>query len=105
MKYITIKKTVKNKKRKTDIFTVHNKKSNFIIGIIKWYPSWRQYCFFPSEMTVYSYECLRDISNFITNLKKISYSGKKGTESGKALKDKITFEPNGPPPLFIKEDL
>lgn len=103
MKYITIKKTIKYKKRKTDIFTVHNKKSNFIIGIIKWYSPWRQYCFFPSKMTVYSYECLQDISNFIMNLKKISDVGKKGAKAGKALKDKITFEPNGPPPLFIKE--
>ena len=41
------------------------------IGVIRWYPQWRQYCFFPTEGTVYSKGCLKDIANFIENQMKL----------------------------------
>jgi len=41
-----------------------------ILGRVKWFPGWRQYCFFPSEdiSTVFSAGCLADIQAFIGEL-------------------------------------
>lgn len=62
-KYITI---VEIKKMPlTSLFEVFNNKSGGGLGIIKWYPIWRQYSFFPRPGTVFSQDCLRDITDFI----------------------------------------
>lgn len=57
-------------KPKTKVFEVISKCTNDIIGIIKWYPAWRHYCFFPTIdfETVHSDRCLLSISQFITKL-------------------------------------
>jgi hypothetical protein len=55
-------------KPRTKVFAVMNKKNEFRLGIIKWYGAWRQYCFFPSEQTVFSVGCMTDINNFIAEL-------------------------------------
>ena len=59
-------------KPKTNIYEVISKCSDCLLGIIKWYPSWRHYCFFPTiEIeTVYSDRCLISIGEFITDLNK-----------------------------------
>lgn len=65
---------IKNKpKAKTKIFKVWSKCSNCSLGIIKWYPQWRHYCYFPNDdgydfEYVYSDRCLVEISKFITTL-------------------------------------
>lgn len=41
--------------------------------------------------------------NKLFAMDKLSEAGKNGAKTGKILKDKITFEPNDPPPIFIKE--
>lgn len=38
------------------------------LGVLKWYVSWRQYCFFPQPETVFNKGCLEDINHFITQL-------------------------------------
>ena len=48
-------------KPKTGVYRVFNKKSGITLGIIKWYPAWRQYCFFPLGNTIFSKGCLDDI--------------------------------------------
>lgn len=69
-KYIEMEKIIiKNKKRKTDIYSVKSKSSAWEIGKIKWFPSWRQYCFFPESNTIFSKGCLDDISDFLEQLK------------------------------------
>jgi hypothetical protein len=60
-------------KAKTKIFQVWSKCSEDLLGIIKWYPQWRHYCYFPckniyEEEYVYSDRCLVEISKFITKL-------------------------------------
>lgn len=60
--------TLLQRKPKTEVYTVNNKSSGVLLGIIKWFAPWRQYCFFPSETTVYSQGCLKDIENFIQKL-------------------------------------
>lgn len=61
----------KNKKTKTIV--VLSKCSGCILGIIKWYPQWRYYCFFPATdiVTFHSDRCLLEISQFITKLNNI----------------------------------
>ena len=56
------------KKPKTSVYAVINVKLGNILGIIKWYPSWRQYCFFPESDTVFNKDCLSDIENFVQEL-------------------------------------
>ena len=36
--------------------------------MIKWYGSWKQYCYFPDGQTLYSRSCLKDICDFILQL-------------------------------------
>jgi hypothetical protein len=55
---------------KTFIFECKNKRSNTCLGIVRWYGSWRQYCYLPEMFlgAVYSSGCLDDISNFVKQL-------------------------------------
>ena len=62
-KYIHFEK-VKDKD-KTSVWSCRNNKSNIELGIIKWHPAWRQYCYFPTIEAVYSKGCFKDIIDFI----------------------------------------
>ena len=55
-------------KPKTKVFSCRNNRSNTELGIVKWYPAWRRYCYFPTVQAVYSVGCLDDIKNFIEQL-------------------------------------
>jgi len=52
-------------KNKTGVWQCCNNKSGMELGIVKWYPAWRQYCYFPSAYTIYNKGCLEDINTFI----------------------------------------
>lgn len=54
---------------KTSRFACLNRHHGGELGIVKWYGAWRQYCYFPTSQAVYSAGCLRDIANFIVELK------------------------------------
>lgn len=65
-------------KPKTSVWACKNNTSGAVLGIVKWYPRWRQYCFFPEwsrdelewERTViFSAGCMRDIIDFIGQLR------------------------------------
>jgi hypothetical protein len=56
------------KKEKTRVIAVMNKHHQEIIGMIKWFGRWRQYCFFPSSETIWNINCLCDINSIITML-------------------------------------
>ncbi len=50
-------------------WSCHNNKTCDELGIVKWYSTWHQYCYFPyGEDTVYSAGCLNDIQDFIGQL-------------------------------------
>jgi len=62
-------------KPKTRVVSVVSKCAKCRLGVIKWYPAWRHYCFFPEtaifrDEYVYSDRCLLSISKFITKLNK-----------------------------------
>ena len=53
---------------KTDVYDVLSKSSGGVLGHIKWYGLWRQYCFFPSPQCVFNNVCMNDIVKFIKDL-------------------------------------
>lgn len=53
------------KKQKTSIWRVESNNGEQL-GLIRWYPQWRQYCFFNNtDNMIYAQSCLKDIANFI----------------------------------------
>jgi hypothetical protein len=56
-----------HRKRKTEVYRCCNKNSGDILGEVKWYSPWRQYCFFVED-AIFSKGCLKDITNFINKL-------------------------------------
>lgn len=62
-KYIRFVKVAE--KPKTSVWDVINKSGEYSIGVIKWNPGWRQYCFFPEQGMVFSVGCMQDICKFI----------------------------------------
>lgn len=65
-KFIEIK--LIEKKRKTCIYSIRNRKGDYILGHIKWYGSWRQYCFFPEPNTTWNRDCMDYVIAFIKEL-------------------------------------
>ena len=55
-------------KPKTGVYQCCNKGSGNELGIVKWYPPWRKYCYFPTVQAVYSKGCLEDINDFISKV-------------------------------------
>lgn len=53
---------------KTEIWNIISKSSGFILGQIKWYGAWRQYCFWPSSQCVFNTGCMDDIQKMIKKL-------------------------------------
>lgn len=64
-KYLRFEILLKPSMRKvTNSWHVTNKNSSFVLGTVKWYSRWRQYCFFPVNNTVLNPDCLRVIAEF-----------------------------------------
>lgn len=57
-------------KRKTSVWHCRNKRSHATLGTVKWYGSWRQYCFFPEADTIFNVGCMDSICSFIKRLEK-----------------------------------
>ncbi len=55
---------------KTSSWECKNIRSGTMLGVVKWYGSWRQYCYFPTVQAVYSAGCLKDIADFLEQLNK-----------------------------------
>ena len=60
-------------KPKTNVYSVINIRERIEVGIIKWFPPWRQYCFFPDEAMVFNRICMNEIADFITEKMKEEY--------------------------------
>lgn len=70
-KYFSVNPQPQKPGRKTREYFVMSKSQGVRLGVIKWYGSWRQYCFFPvpGAETVWSAGCLTDIQDFLAKLK------------------------------------
>jgi len=53
---------------KTTIWTIHNNTNDAMLGKIKWYAPWRQYCLHTIDNVVFNDGCLSDVINFINQL-------------------------------------
>jgi len=68
-KYIEIHLT--ERKKKTSVYRIIKKQGfNNILGEIRWFRKWRQYCFFPVDGTIFNDGCLITILDFLEKLKK-----------------------------------
>lgn len=63
-----IKFDLVERKPKTGVWAVVTTYSDERLGLIKWFPRWRRYAFFPHRETVYESECLSRITKFIQDL-------------------------------------
>lgn len=61
-------------KPKTKVYSCVNKKSGEELGRVQWFGSWRQYVYFPTVRAVYSKGCLKDICDFIEQLKEVAHA-------------------------------
>jgi len=68
MRYEYINFSLIEQKAKTGVYECRNNKVNDVLGIVKWFAPWRQYCYFPSVQAVYSRGCLADIQKFIDHV-------------------------------------
>ena len=55
---------------KTKVVYVISERTDKILGWVKWYGQWRQYAFFPADLTIWNRDCLTEIQNKIENLMK-----------------------------------
>jgi hypothetical protein len=54
--------------KKTRVVSIVNIHHDTELGVIKWYPAWRQYCFFPHILTIWNKECLNSVNEVIKKL-------------------------------------
>lgn len=48
--------------RKTKIYEVRSITTDVVLGEIKWFGRWRQFCFYPRENTIFNRDCLQKIA-------------------------------------------
>jgi hypothetical protein len=72
---------VEVKNRKTKIVAVINKHHQEIIGEIRWFGKWRQYCFYPYNETVWNIGCLEAIQEAIGDLTRERFAEKDRKEA------------------------
>ena len=53
--------------RKTELWEIYSKSNDALLGEIKWYGAWRQYCFFPLN-ALFNSTCLDDIKKYLDKL-------------------------------------
>lgn len=76
--YIEVRKAPQDPRRRTPTYVVTNKHSGADLGTIQWYGPWRQFCFFPLAVTVWSNGCLDDVKDAISKAMDESRRVKKG---------------------------
>lgn len=52
--------SLKNRKTQQWLVTCND----VVLGAVRFYGSWRQFCFFPDAQTLYERSCLREIADF-----------------------------------------
>lgn len=54
--------------RKTPILFIYSNKDESVLGQIKWFSSWRKFCFFPKQDTVWDDKCLKELTDYLNEL-------------------------------------
>ena len=55
---------------KTKVIELVSKHDGTVLGVIKWYGAWRQYCFFSEGDCLFNNTCLKDIYEYMSELNK-----------------------------------
>ena len=63
--YFTVEPREGRPGRKTRDYTLVNRSSGDVLGVVRFYASWRQHVFEPAGDTVWSAGCLRDVLAFL----------------------------------------
>jgi len=66
--YLEFKINPYKKNGTKSVYWVISKNRGGILGEIKWYYKWRQYCFYPSDGTLFNKGCMQEIINFMEKL-------------------------------------
>lgn len=53
---------------KTKKYRIISMNSGETLGIIKWFPNWRKYVFFPESRTIFDNKCLNEITQYLETL-------------------------------------
>jgi hypothetical protein len=53
---------------KTKTIFIINIHHDEVLGEIKWFSRWRQYCFFPNHSTIWNKDCLDEVNSVIKDL-------------------------------------
>ena len=61
---------VENPGRLTKVWQVITVEHGEFLGEVRWFTSWRKYCFFPAPSTIFEQDCLRDIADFCETVTK-----------------------------------
>lgn len=69
-KYLRFTKLERPTKKKTDDVLITSISSGTILGFIRWYGPWRQYCFYPEGETIWNKGCLDDINEVMFKMNK-----------------------------------
>jgi hypothetical protein len=75
--WITFKPNDRRLKAKTDTWEVWSMDGTSHVGQIRWWSSWRKYCFFPKPETVFEQDCLRLIADFVEEKTAVHRKGKR----------------------------
>ncbi len=51
--------------KKTCVWEVNAKRGGYLLGLVKWYPQWRKYAFFPANDCLFEEVCLGEIAEFL----------------------------------------
>jgi hypothetical protein len=65
VRFDDVSQSYSNANKKTCTWNVYSKVDGFFLGKIKWFSSWRQYCFFPNDNTLWNAECVEDVAKFM----------------------------------------
>jgi hypothetical protein len=50
---------------KTKIWKIYSRHDNTCLGQVRWHPGWRTYVFWPNPLTIFSFDCLQELSVFM----------------------------------------
>jgi len=66
-KWLVFDLILREKDRKTDRWLVNKKETEELLGEVRWFGRWRQYCYFPEPGVdvVLAASCLEDLAEFI----------------------------------------
>lgn len=67
-KYMVATQTIRaGDGRKTSVWEISSNSNGAVLGYVKWYGAWRQYCFFPEPECIFNTGCLAEITTFMTS--------------------------------------